>query len=72
LDVDGRCLLREARRGGRERGMAQSCREKNPRTLRERVAEWDACHRLVERTSHGTFEGKRAGAGEVKWGVWDK
>jgi hypothetical protein len=26
--------------------MVQSCREKNPRTSRERVAEWDACHRL--------------------------
>jgi hypothetical protein len=25
---------------------------------------------LVERKSHGTFEGKGAGAGEVKWGVW--
>lgn len=42
--------------------MGQNSHGKNPKTLTERVAEWDADHSRGQTDTHETFEGTSRGA----------
>jgi hypothetical protein len=68
LSVDRQCLCANAGRG-KWRRTGQNSHGKNPKTLTERVAEWNADHRLGQTDTHETFEGTSKGCKVCKGGV---